>query len=300
MVPDFQTLMLPVLELAHEGELSMDELEEGIVTRFSISEDDRHALLPSGKQTRLKNRIGWARTYLKQAGLLTFPQRGFARITDAGRAVVAAKPQKIDKRFLQQFPEYNQFRLRTKQDDASATRGTSSDSEATPEELLKLSVSEIDTALAEELVERVQSAPPAFFEAAIVQLLMKMGYGHGADAGRVLGQSSDNGVDGVINMDRLGVDQVYIQAKRYSSENTVGGGEIRDFFGALSLKDVQKGIFVTTSRFTQGALHTAEKLGARIILIDGAQLGKLMLTHEVGCRVREVYKLREIEEDFFT
>ena len=298
MIPDYQSLMKPVLELAALGEIKMADAVSKLEKEFGLTAEERSEMLPSGKQTRFANRVHWARSYLKQAGLIDSPARGIMIASDAGKDVLASNPARIDAKFLENFPAFIAFKSRTNNDVQVSEQVDEAEGE-TPDEAIRKAHAQFQSSLAAELLGRVQNVPPTFFEAIIVRLLLKMGYGHGEDSGEVLGASGDDGVDGVINLDPLGVDQVYVQAKRYKSENIVGSGAIRDFYGALGLKDVSKGIFVTTSSFSKSAKDTAEKLGARIVLIDGPRLAKLLLQYEIGCRVREVYEVSEIDEGFF-
>lgn len=298
MIPDFQTLMKPVLELASDGEIQISDAVSRLEDAFGLSAEERAELLPSGKQTRFANRVHWARSYLKQAGLLSSPRRGFFVASERGRQVLQDDPIRIDRKYLEQFEDFLAFQERTQQSTIPAVAKEETEN-ATPDELLRSAHANLTATLAADLVDRLRESAPVFFEDVIVQLLLAMGYGHDASAGQVLGQAGDDGVDGVINLDPLGVDQVYVQAKRYGADNKIGAGAIRDFYGALGLKDVTKGIFVTTSSFSPSAEQTAEKLGARIVLIDGAKLGRLMVAHEVGCRVTDTYKVATIEESFF-
>lgn len=298
MIPDYQTLMKPVLQLAENGEVKISDAVVELEKAFQLSDEEQAELLPSGKQTRFANRVHWARSYLKQAGLLRNTRRGYFQITDEGRRVLADDPERIDAKYLEQYDAFLEFKSRTSSDDKVETETTHLGA-TTPDEAIRVAYAQITDALAADLLVRLREAEPAFFEAVIVDLLLKMGYGYGSDAGRLLGKSGDDGVDGVINLDPLGVDQVYVQAKRYQATSPIGSGAIRDFYGALGLKDVSKGIFVTTSSFSPNARATAEKLGARIVLIDGPQLGRLMVTHEVGCRVTEIFKVAVVEESYF-
>lgn len=299
MIPDYQTLMRSVLEAATHGEIQVGDCSDIIADKFGLSDQERAALLPSGKQTVLANRIHWAKFYLKEAGLVSFTRRGHFQITDRGRSALDDSNAKIDNAYLKQFSEFREFQLRGKPD-AEKAKVVSVDLTATPEEVLRDAFEGITSALAIELLDRLRTGTPAFFERTIVALLLAMGYGGSSeDAGRAIGQSGDDGVDGVIDQDPLGVDQIYIQAKRYAEGNAVGPSAIRDFFGSLSLKKAQKGIFVTTSAFSKSAIDTARQIGARIVLIDAEQLGKLMVRHNVGCRDQEVLHIKRIDEDFF-
>jgi len=298
MIPDYQTLMKPVLELAASGEVKISDAVTQLENAFRLSETEKSELLPSGKQTRFANRVHWARSYLKQAGLLRNTRRGHFKITEEGRRVLADNPERIDAKFLERYDQFLEFRSRTNVSDVIEA-ATDIDDATTPDETMRAAHDRITDALAADLLARLRESEPKFFEEVIVTLLIKMGYGYGQASGTVLGGAGDDGVDGVINLDPLGVDQVYVQAKRYGVENTIGSGPIRDFYGALGLKDVTKGIFVTTSSFSQSARATAEKLGARIVLIDGPQLARLMVAHEVGCRVTETFKVAVVEESYF-
>lgn len=298
MIPNYQALMKPVLDLAAKGEIKMADAVKKLELEFGLTEVEKSELLPSGKQSKFANRVHWARTYLKQAGLIENPRRGVMIASEEGIAVLASKPAVIDAKYLERFPDFVAFKSRSGTEDARSD-GQVDEGVATPDEEIRRAHAEIQTAVASELLGRVREVSPNYFEEVIVRLLLKMGYGHGVEAGRVLGASGDDGVDGVINLDALGVDQVYVQAKRYKAENVVGSGAIRDFYGALGLKDVSKGIFVTTSSFSTSAIQTAEKLGARIVLIDGAKLARLMLQHEIGCRVKDTIIISEIDEGFF-
>ncbi|RAP41335.1 restriction endonuclease [Rhodovulum viride] len=300
MIPDFQTLMRPVLQSAVAGERRVSDVVEEISALFELTPEERSEMLPSGRQSRMANRVHWARSYLKQARLVRSPRRGWFEITEDGRTALAEAPDRITVAYLKRFPSFLDFQSRTRgpKDDAACTE-ESGDVAATPEEVLAAAHDEIRDGLASELLGRLREGSPRFFEETVVNLLIAMGYGGPGGRSAILGGSGDNGVDGVIDKDPLGVDQVYVQAKRYGEGTTVGSGEIRDFFGALSLKDVSRGVFVTTARFSPSAEATAEKLGARIVLVDGPRLADLMIAYEVGCRVRQVFPVHEIDEEYF-
>ena len=299
MIPDYQTLMKPVLSLTAEGELKISDAIERLSGEFGLSPEERAELLPSSGQTVIYNRAQWAKTYLKQAGLVEPTRRGYVRITDAGREVLKNSPERLDVKFLRTIPTFINHVPKTRSNASNLVDDTE-EANATPEELLREAFDKIASSIAIELLDRLRSGTPAFFERAIVALLLAMGYGGSSeDAGRAIGQSGDDGVDGVIDQDPLGVDQIYIQAKRYAEGNQVGPGAIRDFFGSLSLKKAQKGIFVTTSGFSKSAIETARQIGARIVLIDAQQLGRLMVRHNVGCRDQEILHVKRIDEDFF-
>ncbi|MES9971741.1 MAG: winged helix-turn-helix domain-containing protein, partial [Candidatus Thiodiazotropha sp.] len=257
MIPDYQTLMLPVLESCANGEVVTSDVVDALAIKFSLTEEEKEQLLPSGKQTTFSNRVHWAKGYLKQAGLVRYTKRGHLIITDEGKKVLATRPEKIDNKFLEQFEAFQEFRSRkgTQSGNSEADKESILSSEfATPDELLRSAHKAIDDALAGEVLDKVREATPEFFEELIVDLLLAMGYGGTSEnAGRAIGKSGDDGVDGVIDQDPLGVDQIYVQAKRYAEGNNIGSGAIRDFFGALNLKKAQKGIFFTSSSFSSSA-----------------------------------------------
>jgi restriction system protein len=302
MIPDYQTLMLPVLKAAKDQPVQTQAVVQRLADEFGLSAEEREQLLPSGKQRTFDNRINWAKSYLKQAGLLTYPRRGFFLVTDDGRKVLSQQPDRIDANFLMAFEAFRAFRSRrhTSEVESDVSGDELVTSDATPDETLRLAHRQINLALGADLLERVRASAPTFFEDVIVSLLLAMGYGGAAqDAARALGRSGDNGVDGVVDQDPLGVDQIYVQAKRYALGNTVSASEIRDFFGALNLKKAQKGIFFTTSSFSPSAIQTARDLSTRIVLIDGEQLSNLMIKYGVGCRTEEVLHLKKIDDEFF-
>lgn len=294
--------MRPVLQAATGGEIRISEVVDRLADELGLPDSARAELLPSGKQTVFANRVHWAKTYLKQAGLVRATKRGHFVLTDRGREALAQTEVPIDNAYLQQFEEFQEFKKRTKttRDDADELAKDDGNNDTTPDEALRQAYTKIHAALATDLLERIRESSPAFFEKLIVELLLAMGYGGTSeDAGRALGQSGDGGIDGVIDQDPLGVDQVYVQAKRYGAGNPVGAGAIRDFYGALSLKRAHKGIFVTTSTFSFAAVETAANLGSRIVLIDGEQLARLMIRYNIGCREEEALYLKKIDEDFF-
>ena len=299
MIPDYQTLMKPVLKCSENGEIKISEVVEALAEQFSLTEEERAELLPSGKQTTFANRVHWAKTYLLKAGLVETTRRGYFVITQRGKEALINTSTTIDNTYLKQFDEFKAFQglSNDNNDTAEQDQGLA---KTTPDEELRIAYKKINTALQTDILQRVRAVTPSFFEEVIVELLLAMGYGGAVeDAGRALGRSGDNGVDGVIDQDPLGVDQIYVQAKRYAEGNNVGAGDIRDFFGALNLKKAQKGIFITTSAFSPSAAQTAKDLGSRIVLIDGVELAKLMLRYNIGCRNEDVLYLKKIDEDFF-
>jgi restriction system protein len=311
MIPDYQSLMRPVLVCAAAGETRIGDTVDKLADQLALTPEERAELLPSGKQTRFANRVNWAKAYLAKAGLVENTRRGYFRITPRGQAALADAAATINNAYLDQFKEFQDFKAKVNDADG-ATSGSASvplqvstpfgvpvDTE-TPDEALRKAHTAVTGALAAELLDRVRKATPAFFEKLIVELLLAMGYGGTSqEAGRALGQSGDDGIDGVIDQDPLGVDQIFVQAKRYAEGNNIGAGAIRDFYGALSLKKAHKGILVTTSAFSQPAIDTARGLGSRIVLIDGLQLSRLMIRYNVGCRDEDVLHLKKVDEDFF-
>lgn len=298
-VPNFQMLMLPVLRASAEGPRKTADLVSEMADLFDLSPEDRAQKVPSGTMTRIYDRTFWAASDLARAGLLNRPARGVIEVTERGRSVLANPPEVLNRAFLApMIADHAPAAGKPAAKPAAALAATGGDS-ATPDEVIRAAHDELTDALAAELLERLHAAPPAFFEAAITDLLTRMGYGEGEDTARAIGKSGDDGVDGVVNLDPLGVDQVYFQAKRYAPGNPVGSGAMRDFFGALAMQDVTKGIFVTTSQFTASARDTAAKLSKRIVLIDGAELAGLMIRHSVGCRVVETFPVSKLDESFF-
>jgi len=275
-------------------------LVDVLADQFGLTDDEKAEQIPSGGQGLFYNRIHWAKTYLKQAGLIDYTRRGYFITTDKGKEVSEDSSVIINLKFLRTIPAYVDFQNRSNAPLKRAEFTDSADLIATPEDVLRNAHAQITETLAEDLIARLRAGTPAFFERCIVNLLLAMGYGGSSeDAGRAIGQSGDDGVDGVIDQDPLGVDQIYVQAKRYADGNQVGPAAIREFFGSLSLKKAQKGIFVTTSGFSKSATETARQIGARIVLIDAQHLGRLMVRHNVGCRDQEILHIKRIDEDFF-
>jgi restriction system protein len=302
-IPDYQSLMLPVLEASSKGEVRIGEVVEESAQKLGLSPEERSELLPSGKQTVFSNRVHWAKSYLSKARLVEITRRGYFRITPRGQKVIDGRPSQIDNRLLMQFEEFRQFRERateTDEQDSQTVSPEQEDQKQTPDEVMRTAQRQIETALGQELLERIHKATPEFFERLIVVLLLSMGYGGSAEnAGRTLGRSGDDGVDGVVDQDALGLDRVYIQAKRYKDGNNIGSGAIRDFFGSLDRHKATKGLFVTASTFSPAAKETAQSLSKRIVLIDGDELARLMIRQNVGCRIEDTLHIKKIDEEFF-
>ena len=300
-VPDFQAWFMPLLRQVADGDPhKLATLYEELADHMNLSEQDRREKLPSGKQLTYKNRIAWARTYLKKAGLIESPSRGLCRITDRGRSLLEDPPDKLNVRFLKQYPEFIDFHTYTGPAELSSHSGDIAENEAstTPEERLEKSYSALKEDLAQELLDRVKASPPVFFESLVVELLLRMGYGRSReDAGRTIGGSGDGGVDGIINEDRLGLDVVYIQAKRW--EGSVGRPVVQAFAGSLEGVRARKGVLITTSTFTADARHYVTQIEKRIVLVDGQQLSHLMFEHSLGVSSVATYDVKQIDSDFF-
>jgi restriction system protein len=302
MIPNYQQFMRPFLEIAQAAngnEVKLRDVINELAYKFNLSEEEKAETLPSGNQSVLDNRVGWARTYLSKAGLLEVTRRAHFVITERGINALQDIGAVIDNKYLKQFDEFIAFK-----EQKNGTIETISDlevtDEVTPDEALRAAYKKINDTLTEDILNRTRKVTPDFFEDLLIKLLLAMGYGGtGEGAAHALGKSGDNGIDGVIDQDPLGVDQIYIQAKRYAQGNNIGSGDIRDFFGALNLKKAQKGIFITTSDFTPSASQTAKDLGMRIVLINGAELAKLMLRYNIGSRDEQVLHLKKIDEEFF-
>lgn len=290
--------MLPVLQEAAHGEVRIGLTVERLADRFELSPEQRAELLPSKRQTTFANRVHWAKSYLGKAGLIRLTKRGHFEITHAGRKVLSGQPDRIDINFLKQFPDFLAFRETSV--DSERAQPEQPESDLTPDEQMRQARDRIEADLAQDILSKIAAAPPEFFEKVVVKLLTAMGYGGSVtDAGRALGRSGDGGVDGVIDEDALGLDRIYVQAKRYKDGNPVDPGAIRDFFGVLDQFKANKGLFVTTSTFSTSATATASGLSKRIVLIDGQKMAKLMIRYEVGCRVEEQLFIKKLDEEFF-
>lgn len=299
-IPDFQSLMLPLLVFAGDGkEHSLREAIEALANQFNLTLEERKELLPSGRQATFDNRVGWSRTYMKKAGLLDSPRRSYFQITQRGLDVLAKNPTYINISFLRQFPEFIEFQLGPNKE--SIVSITTEDSELiTPEESIESAYQRARTGLAVELLQTIKECSPEFFERLVVDLLVRMGYGGTRkDAGRAIGKSGDGGIDGIINEDRLGLDVVYIQAKRWDS-TSVGRPEIQKFAGALQGQRARKGIFLTTSTFSKDAYDFASRIDSKIVLMDGETISQLMIDYGVGVTTIATYELKRIDSDYFS
>jgi restriction system protein len=296
-MPDYQSIMLPLLKFAGDKkEHSIREAIEHIANIFNLSEEERREVLPSGQQYIIDNRVGWARTYLKKAGLLESTKRSYFKITDLGLEVLQKNPKEINVRFLEQFPQFIEFRnLRKEKGEEEKEEENLTQ---TPQELLEYGYQRIKKDLASELLNFVKKSSPRFFEKLVVELLIKMGYGGSLkDAGKVSGKPGDGGIDGIIKEDKLGLDIIYIQAKRW--ENDVGSKEVRNFVGSLAGHHANKGVFITTSSFTRDALDYVKTIPHKVILIDGETLAQLMIENDVGVSKITSYDIKKVDSDYF-
>lgn len=296
-IPDYQSIMLPLLEFASdEKEHTLHEAIEALAVKFGLTDKERKELLPSGVQTTFDNRVGWARTYMKKAGLLEYPRRGFFRITPRGLEVLNKKPSRIDVLLLKQFQEFRDFQSLSREQDSepSQTIGV-----GTPEETFEAAYQKLRQDLASEIIQTLKNCSPTFFERLVVDVLVKMGYGGTRqDAGKAVGRSGDDGIDGIIKEDRLGLDIIYIQAKRW--EAVVGRPEVQKFSGALQGHRANKGIFITTSFFSKEAEEYVSRINSKIVLIDGSTLAQLMIDHNVGVSSVASYEIKKIDSDYYT
>jgi restriction system protein len=300
MIPDYQSIMLPLLKLTSDKmEHRINDLVDKLAEQFDLTDDERKELLPSGQTFIFGSRVGWARTYLKKAGLLDAPKRGIALITQRGLDILKTNPKHIDVSTLKQFPEFLEFH-NIKKVDIDSTDQVEITSETTPEENLEIAYQHLRKTLAQDLLNRIIGMTPAFFEKLVVELLVKMGYGGSIkDAGKAIGKSGDEGIDGTIKEDRLGLDIIYIQAKKWRNGNVVGRPEIHKFIGALAGQGAKKGIFITTSNFTKEALEYTPKNETKIVLIDGQQLAQLMIDFNIGVSTVNIYELKKVDNDYF-
>jgi restriction system protein len=300
-IPDYQTFMLPFLKLAADGkEHSMQDAYRNLSDQFGLTEDEKKIMLPSGLQSIVNNRIGWAKTYLKKSRLIESPKRGVFKITARGVDVLKRNPSHIDLDLLKQFPEFIEFKnFKNPKEQSGMTEVSTQANIKNPEEAIEDSFEEINSSLVSEILDTVKNASPAFFEKLVIDLLLKMGYGGSRkDAGQAIGQAGDEGIDGIIKEDRLGLDIIYIQAKRWGN-TVIGRPDIQKFAGALQGKRAKKGIYITTSRFSKEAVDYANQIDSKIILIDGEVMTKLMLEHNVGVSVSKIYEIKKVDHDYF-
>ncbi len=301
-IPNFQAFLLPLLKLADRNiEIKLREAYSIIADEFHVTESECAELLPSGKQTIIYNRVSWAATYLKKTGLLSSNQRGIFQITSEGKKVLAQNLSHIDRHYLTQFPAYINFRNSIKEDNNNNADSDifNEDRNKTPEEILEKAHASLKEQILSDLLDSIKSCTPSFFETLVVDTIVKMGYGGSRkEASKAIGKSGDEGIDGIINEDRLGLDVIYLQAKRYT-ENSIGRPEIQKFAGALLGKRAKKGIFITTSGFTTEAKEYVKTIDAKIILIPGRQLVELMWEYNIGLNPSAAYEIKKIDADYF-
>ena len=297
-IPGFQDVMLPLLKYAADGqEHTMADAVEALADEFQLSPGERTELLPSGRQARFTNRVYWSGTYLRKTKLLEAAGRGRVRITKRGLDTLAQNPKRVDLSYLAQFPELEEFRTAGSEKAGQAPKSQPAEDQ-TPEEAMEQLHQSITETLRDDLLARIKDAPPAFFEQLVVDLLVAMGYGGSrSDAGQAVGQSGDGGIDGIIKEDALGLDAVYIQAKRW--DGTVGRPTVQAFAGSLEGARARKGVLLTTSSFSADAHDYVAKIEKRIVLIDGNQLTNLLVQHGVGVTERAMYPVYRLDEDYF-
>lgn len=300
MIPDYQSIMLPLLKYISDGkEYRIRDVTDDLAVHLGVNEEEKKELLPSGAAPVFYNRTAWAKTYLKKAGLIDSRKQGVISITSRGKQVLNSNPAHIDVKFLKQFPEFITFQT-SKKDGEQGESSETEESFQTPEEALENAYQKIRKSVAQDLINKVLTLSPAFFEKLVVELLVKMGYGGSIkDAGKAIGKSGDEGIDGTIKEDKLGLDIIYIQAKRWQPGNIVGRPELHKFVGALAGQGAKKGIFITTSTFTRDALEYIPKNETKIVLIDGDQLAQYMIDYNLGVTGVITYEVKRIDSDYF-
>jgi len=302
MIPKYEEIMLPFLKyLSDKEEHSLSESHDALAKEFKLTDDELKELLPSGQQPIFRNRLGWARTYLKKAGLLTSPRRAHFKISDIGLALLKENPKEITSKFLTRYDDFVEFQSikKNKTDKSTVPHTDINDAtDQTPEESLEYAYQKLHSELSKELLSIVKTCTPSFFEKLVIDLLITIGYGGSRkEAGKAMGKSGDGGIDGIINEDKLGLDVIYLQAKRW--DNSVPVKEIRDFTGALASKKAKKGIFITTSSFPKSVYEFVGQVEYKIILIDGERLTNLMIEHSVGLSTVSTYHVKTIDSDYF-
>ena len=298
-IPDFQTIMLPLLSFSGDSkEHSIREAVDFLATEFKLTDEELRELLPSGQQETFANRVNWAKTYLKKAGLIHSTRRGYFQISERGLKDLERKPSRIDIKFLRQYREFiDGLKPHLKQDLSEEL--PIQNEQATPTDTIEAAHQKLQAELASDLLEQIKETPPSLFERIVVELLVKMGYGGSRkDAGKAIGRSGDEGIDGIINEDKLGLDVIYIQAKRW--KDTISRPEIQKFAGALQGQRAKKGIFITTSGFSKEAREFTQKIDIKIILIDGDQLAQLLIDNNVGVSTVQIYEVKRLDSDYFT
>jgi len=300
MIPDYQSCMLPLLQFSSDQKVhTLSEAVNNISQIFKLTDEEQGQMLPSGLQAIIVNRVGWAKTYLKKACLIEDPKRASFKITKRGLDLLAEKPTEINTKYLERYEEFIVFRTKKVNDDASKDESLQSDQvEKTPEESIEYGYSKLKESISEEILGKIKECSPAFFEKLVIELMVKMGYGGTLkEAGKVMGKTGDGGIDGMIKEDKLGLDVIYVQAKRW--ESVVGRPEIQKFAGALLGQKAKKGIFITTSWFSMEALDFVRNLDSKIVLIDGEMLTELMIEYNLGVSSYKSYELKKVDSDYF-
>jgi len=301
-IPDYETCMIPLLKQLADGNLhTMKDLSQRIADHFGLTDEERQRLLPSGQQSYINNRVGWAKSYLKKAELLENPSRGKVRITDEGRSVLRDAPSAINCEYLMRYPSFVEFwkqKRRTESDESEAAIAVTTDSDRTPDEAIQTAYDDIRDALADDLLVQVMSCNPTFFERLVLDVLIAMGYGGALpDAGTHLGRAHDGGIDGIINEDKLGLDIICVQAKRW--KDCVGRPVVQAFAGSMEAHRAKKGVLITTSTFSRDARDFVDRIERKIVLIDGQQLAQLMIDYDVGVASAKTYTIKKIDSDYF-
>ena len=300
-VPDFQSLMLPLLKFSADGEEhSMQEAREGLAEVMRLSQEDLEKRLPSGRQYTFANRVAWAKVYLTQAGILESPKRGKFNISNRGKQILIEAPDRISIKYLEQFEEFQEFRQASSKNRTQKVThvGDHDTSSTTPEETLEQAYQQLRDEVANELLHLIKNNTPEFFEKLVIYLIVSMGYGGSVkEAGKATRKTADEGIDGIIKEDRLGLETIYLQAKRW--EAVVGRPEIQKFVGALHGQRAKKGVFITTSRFSEEALDYVGQIDPKVVLLDGTDLVQLMIDHGVGVSSAETYEVKKVDTDFF-
>lgn len=298
-IPDYETLMLPLMQFVTDSkEHSINEATTHLADLFKLTPEEREQRIPSGQSSYIKNRTGWAKTYLKKAGLLCSPKRGLIQITDRGREVLLQKPEQINRAFLEKFPEFVEFQDKSNAEVRSEAIDVPKAETQTPEERIESSYTELRSQLADELLEQIKGCTSDFFERLVVDVIVAMGYGGShRDAAKATQRSNDGGIDGIIKQDRLGLDAIYIQAKKW--EAPIHRPEIQKFAGALQGVRARKGIFITTSSFSDGARDYVATIDSKIVLIDGVELAQLMIDHGIGVTPHQTYEIKRLDSDYF-
>jgi restriction system protein len=302
-IPDYEACMLPLLTRLADGQIhTMKELSQQVADHFGLTDEERQRVLPSGQQSYISNRVGWAKSYMKKAGLIENPSRGKVRITEEGRTVIAESPPSLNCEYLKKYPSFVEFwkekRKSISDDGDDASMNGQLLDEQTPDEAIEAAYKDIRTALADDLLDQVLNGNPTFFERLVLDLLIAMGYGGALpDAGTHVGRSGDGGIDGIINEDKLGLDMICVQAKRW--KGCVGRPNVQEFAGSMEAHRAKKGVMITTSTFSREARDFVERIERKIVLIDGQQLAQLMIDYDVGVATSRTYTIKKVDSDYF-